>query len=148
MREKTMTEQDNIKAANSVYEAWNSGNLKLALPYQAEDYRYEAPGASAPMDRDQSMAFNQNLLSAFPDSKFKIMLTVVQGDYVVTNWTITGKNTGTLHSPSGAAIPPTGKTTTLTGSTTVQLRNGKVVHVWTYWDMASMLGQLGLMPPM
>jgi len=143
-----MTEQDNIKAANSFFEAWNAGDLRKALPYQSEDYRSEAPGSPAPLNRDQSLAYNQNFLTAFPDSKFKIVLTVVQGDYVVTNWTITGKNTGPLQSPSGAIVPPTGKTVTITGSSTVQLHNGKATRTWNYWDMAAMLGQLGLMPPM
>jgi steroid delta-isomerase-like uncharacterized protein len=148
MREKTMSEQDNIKAANAVFEAWNSGDLRKALAYQADDFKTQAPGSPALLDRDQSLAYNQNFLTAFPDSKFKILLTVVQGDYVVINWVNTGKNTGVLHSPSGAAIPPTGKTSTVMGSTTVQVRNGKAVHAWVYFDMASILGQLGLLPPM
>ena len=77
-----------------------------------------------------------------------MVLSVAQGDYVVMNWTITGKNTGALQSPTGSTIPPTGKVSTLVGSTTSLIKNGKVAHAWNYWDMASMLGQLGLLPPM
>jgi steroid delta-isomerase-like uncharacterized protein len=147
-REKAMSEQENLKAANSFFEAWNSGDLHRGLAYEAEDFKNEAPGSLSPMNSEQSLAYNQNFLTAFPGTKFKVLLTVVQGDYVVINWTISGKHAGPLHSPSGAAIPPTGKTVTLTGSTTAQVRNGKIVHSWSYFDMASLLGQLGLMPPM
>jgi steroid delta-isomerase-like uncharacterized protein len=146
--EKTMSEQENIKAANSLLEAWNSGDLRPALAYQAEDFKQEAPGSPAPMNREQNLAYNQNFLTAFPGTKFKVLLTVVQGDYVVTNWTISGKHTGPLHSPSGTAIPPTGKMVTVNGSTTAQLRNGKIAYAWTFFDMAGLLGQLGLIPPM
>ncbi len=143
-----MSEQENIKAANAFFEAWNSGNLRPSLAYMADDFKGEGPGSPAPMNAEQNLAYNQNFLSAFPGTKFKILLTVMQGDYVVTNWTITGKNTGPLQSPSGAVIPPTGKTVTTNGSTTALLRNGKIAYSWTFFDMASLLGQLGLMPPM
>jgi len=143
-----MTEQDNIKVANAFFDAWNSGDLQKAMPYQAEDFLTDAPGSPTPLNKEQNLAYNQNFFTAFPGSKFKVVLTVSQGDYVVVNWTITGKNTGTLHSPSGAAIPPTGKTVTVTGSTTTQVHNGKASRSWTYWDMAGLLGQLGLIPPM
>jgi hypothetical protein len=34
------------------------------------------------------------------------------------------------------------------GSTTTQVKNGKITHAWTFWGMTSLLGQLGLLPPM
>ena len=89
-----------------------------------------------------------NFMTAFPGSKFEVLLTIAQGDYVVMNWKVSGSNTGPLQAPSGVSIPPTGKKATLMGSTTSQVKNGKVTHTWAYWDMASLLGQLGLLPPM
>lgn len=143
-----MSEQENLKAANAFFEAWNAGDLRTSLVYLADDFKGEAPGSPAPMTGEQNLAYNQNFMTAFPGTKFKILLTVMQGDYVVINWMITGKNNGPLQSPSGAVIPPTGKMVTTTGSTTSQLRNNKIVYSWTFFDMAGLLGQLGLMPPM
>ncbi|MDR3577424.1 MAG: ester cyclase [Anaerolineaceae bacterium] len=143
-----MSEQDNIKIARSFFDAWNSGDLSRSAPYEASDMKIEAPGAPASLDREQNRKYNQNFLTAFPGSKFEVMLIVAQGDYVVQNWTITGKNTGPMQSPSGNMIAPTGKVVTLSGSSTTQIKNGKIVHGWTYWDMASFLTQLGLLPPM
>ncbi len=86
---------------------------------------------------------------SFPGTKFEVLHTIAQGDYVVTNWKASGgTHSGPLLTPSGGTVPPTGKSATIMGSTTAQLKNGKVIHSWTFWDMASLLGQLGLLPPM
>lgn len=143
-----MSEQENIKASMAFFEAWNAGDLSKNSAYIADNYIGEGPGRTAPMTSDQESQFNQNFLNAFPGSKFEILLTIVQGEYVVNHWKASGKNTGTLISPSGVAVPPSGKMVTLMGSTTSQVKNGKVVHSWAFWDMASLLTQIGLLPPM
>jgi len=143
-----MSEQENIKAAMHFFEAWNSGDLSKPDPYVAENFMAEGPGGAGPMNEEQNRMYNQNFLSAFPGSKFEVLLTIVQGDYVVNQWRVSGKNTGTLLSPSGAAIPPTGKMVTVVGSTIYQFKNGKMLHSWAFWDMSSLLMQLGLLPPM
>jgi steroid delta-isomerase-like uncharacterized protein len=143
-----MSEQENLKIAGSFFDAWNAGDLSKAFQYESDDFMVEAPGSPAPLTGNQYRDYNQNFLTAFPGSKFVILFTVSQGDYVVTHWKISGKHTGPLMSPSGMAIPPTGKSATITGSTTTQIKNGKSVRAWTFWDMTSLLGQLGLLPPM
>ena len=143
-----MSEQENIKVATAFFEAWNAGDLAPATRYESETFQSEAPGIPGSMDSAHNLAYNQNFLTAFRGSKFAVLLTVAQGDYVVIHWKATGVHNGPLTSPSGASIPPTGKPATLVGSTTSQIRNGKIVHSWTFWDMTSLLGQLGLMPPM
>jgi steroid delta-isomerase-like uncharacterized protein len=144
-----MTEQENIKAALAFFDAWNKGDLSQADAYNAPDFMAEGPGAPGPMNTEQNRMYSQNFLTAFPGSKFEVLLTVVQGDYVVTNWKISGgTHSAPLHTPSGGTIPPTGKSATVMGSTTSQLKNGKITRSWTFWDMASLLGQLGLLPPM
>jgi steroid delta-isomerase-like uncharacterized protein len=143
-----MSEQENIKAAQAFFDAWNSGDLSQADSYEADGFMTEGPGAAGPMNTEQNRAYLQNFFTAFPGSQFETLLTVAQGDYVVTHWKVSGLHAGPLHSPSGAAIPPTGKSVTLVGSTTSQLKNGRVTRTWTFWDLSSMLGQLGLLPPM
>jgi predicted ester cyclase len=114
----------------------------------ADNYEAHAPGSPGPQTREQARAYNQGFLDAFPDSRFEITLTIAHGDYVVTHWMISGTHTGPLRTPSGGTIPPTGKKATVTGSTTAEIKNGKAVRGWTFWDMAGLLIQLGLMPPM
>lgn len=143
-----MSELDNIKAAHSFFEAWNANDLSKATPYEASNFMVESPGTPGPMNAEQNRNYNQNFLTAFSGSRFEILRDVVQGDYVVTHWKITGKHNNPLVAPSGTAIPATGKTATIVGSSTFEIKNGKIVHSWNFWDMTSLLGQLGLMPPM
>ena len=143
-----MSDQENIKAARAIFDAWNAGDLSKTAPYEADGFMAEGPGAPAPMNKEQNRLYLQNFLTAFPGSKFEVLLTIAQGEYVVMNWKVSGSNTGPLQAPSGGSIPPTGKKATLMGSTTSQVKNGKVTHTWAYWDLASLLGQLGLLPPM
>ena len=143
-----MSEQENLKAALSFFDAWNKGDLSGTAPYEADGFMVEAVGSPMPLNAAQNRAYNQNFLAAFPGSKFDVLLTIVQGDYIVTNWKVSGTHNGPLQTPSGGKIPPTGKKVTLVGSTTSQVKNGKLLHSWNYWDMASFLGQLGLLPPM
>jgi len=143
-----MSEQENIKAALAFFEAWNAGDLGMNDAYSADDFMQEGPGAPGPMDQAQARMYNQNFLTAFHGSKFEVLRTISQGDYVVVHWKNTGTHTNPLQTPSGGTIPPTGKTATVVGSTTTQIRGGKVVHSWNFWDMASLLAQLGLLPPM
>jgi predicted ester cyclase len=53
-----------------------------------------------------------------------------------------------MRTPSGKTIPPTGRKVALLGSSTFEIKQDKVVHGWAYFDTASMLGQLGVLPPM
>ena len=144
-----MSEQDNIKAAHAFFDAWNAGDLSKGDVYNAPDFMAEGPGAPGSMNTEQNRMYTQNFMTAFPGTKFEVLLTIAQGDYVVTNWKAAGgTHSGPLQTPSGASIPPTGKSAIVMGSTTTQLKNGKITHSWTFWDMASLLGQLGLLPPM
>ena len=143
-----MSDQDNIKLANYFFECWNAGDLSKYRQNESPGFISEPPGSPTPLNGDQNQAYNQNFLTAFPGSKFVILFNVAQGEYVVTHWKITGKNTGPLMSPSGQTIPPTGKAATIVGSSTFQIKNGKIVHSWNFWDMSSLLIQMGLLPPM
>ena len=70
-------------------------------------------------------AYSQNFLTAFPGSKFEVLRTIAQGDYVVTHWKASGgTHSGPLRTPSGGTVPPTGKSAVVMGSTTTQLKNG------------------------
>jgi steroid delta-isomerase-like uncharacterized protein len=134
--------------AHAFFDAWNAGDLSLADPYWSDDLVAERPGAPGPMDKQQTRMYHQNFLSAFPDSQFEILLTVADDDYVVDHWSASGTNTGTLYSPSGAAIPPSGRSIVVKGTLTSEVKDGKVFRSWGYFDMADLLGQIGVLPPM
>lgn len=85
---------------------------------------------------------------AFPDFHATIDEMIVKGDKIVVLWTITGTNTGSLHTPFGE-LPPTGKKVRFSGVAIDRVVNGKVVEEWVFWNVLDILQQLGftLTPP-
>lgn len=146
-----MSEFDNTRIAEKLFDAINAHDLNLGDSYQHVDYKFEGPGTDrngGALDRDQAKAYTQGFINGFPDLHFDMKQKVAQGEYVVINWVGTGTHTGPLPTPTGDTLPATGKKATVVGSTTYQIQNGKAVKGWTYWDMVSLLSQLGMMPGM
>ena len=81
----------------------------------------------------------------FPDGRVSIDQTVAEGDVVVLQFTGKGTHTGTLRSPGGE-IAATGRSVTLQLCDLHELRNGKIRSVHSYFDSASLLQQLGVLP--
>jgi len=146
-----MSEFDNIHIAEKLFDALNAHNLNLGDSYQTDDYKFEGPGTGHngdALNRDQAKAYTQGFITGFPDLHFELTQKVAQGEYVVINWVGSGTHTGPLPTPTGGTLPATGKKAAVFGSTTYQFKNGKAVKGWTYWDMVSLLSQLGMMPGM
>lgn len=143
-----MNETENIRVAERLFDGFNAHDLKQGEAFEAEDYRHEAPGAPGALDREQARAYLQGFIDAFPDVHLEVTHKIAQGDWVVFNWVGSGTHTGGLRTPTGEVIPPTGKKISVPGSTTYQFKNGKAIYNHTYWDMVTLLAQLGLMPGM
>ena|SRR3990172_3373700 len=146
-----MSELDNIRIAEKLFDAINAHNLNLGDSYQAVEYKFVGPGTDnngGALNRDQAKAYTQGFITGFPDLHFELIQKIAQGEYVVINWVGSGTHTGPLSTPTGDTLPATGKRAVVAGSTTYQIINGKAVKGWTYWDMVSLLSQLGMMPGM
>ena len=144
-----MSEQENIRIAEKFFQAFNAHDLDRAKPFEASNYKFKVNGDPEPaMTADQSHAYIQVFFTAFPDLNFELTEKVAQGEFAVINWIARGTHTGNLRTPSGNVIPPTGKKSAVHGSSTYQIRNGKAVRCLVFWDVATMLMQLGLLPPM
>lgn len=144
-----MSELNNIQIAEKLFDAINAHNLSLGDSYEAVDFKFEGPGTDrngGALNREQSRAYTQGFITGFPDLHFELKQRISQGEYVVINWVGTGTHTGPLTTPTGDTLAATGKKTSVSGSTTYQIKNGKAVKGWTYWDMVSLLSQLGIMP--
>jgi predicted ester cyclase len=53
-----------------------------------------------------------------------------------------------LPTPTGGSILATGKKVVLKACDIYELKGGKIVRSWNFFDRASLLDQLGLLPPM
>jgi predicted ester cyclase len=141
-----MSVQENIheKVALTISEAWNANDLGRIAEIASEDFAAEASGGTKPLNVQQYIAHNQNLLAACPGSIMESRVIVSQDEYVVTHWKVTGVHSAPLRLSASTIIPATGKTVTVYGSSTSLIRGNKMVRLWSFWDMASLLQQIGV----
>ncbi|MGE5679784.1 MAG: ester cyclase [Bacillota bacterium] len=83
-------------------------------------------------------------LKAFPDGKVKINNIIAGEDFVAVEFTGSGNNTGTLSTPQGE-IKPTRKLVNLPFCEVLNIKSGKIVRSVLYYDLASMLRQMGVL---
>ncbi|MGE0685162.1 MAG: ester cyclase, partial [Dehalococcoidia bacterium] len=62
---------------------------------------------------------------------------------VVVRWTATATDTVGL-----MGMPPTGKQASVTGINVYRVADGRLAEHWDEWDLAGLLQQLGVMPPL
>jgi len=82
---------------------------------------------------------------AFPDLTATILDAVTSGNKVVVELRWEGTHTGPLEGPF-ATIPPTNKRGGVNASMNVRIENGKIVETHHYFDILSVLSQLGIAP--
>ena len=87
-------------------------------------------------------------LEGLSEMEFTATSQVAKHLAVVTRWEVYGKHSGEL-----LGVPPTGRQVTLTGMTWIQFdeqlnpdgpgRTSRGLETWTYWDLPSLLEQIG-----
>ena len=140
-----MSDQNNVRVAEKAVTDLNQHDVSVGVDLYADTYQFEAPGAQGSLNLEQSQAYVQGFFDAFPDLHFEVTNRIADGEYVVINWMGTGTHTAPMRSPSGNMIPATGKKCLVPGSTTYNIKNGKIQKSQWYWDMATLLAQLGLL---
>ena len=94
---------------------------------------------------DEYVKTVQRWKRAFPDLHATILDAVASGNKLVVELRWDGTHEGPLEGPFGA-IPPTNKAGFINASMNVRIENGKIVEVHHYFDMLSLLSQLGIAP--
>jgi len=87
-----------------------------------------------------------SFLKAFPDIRLSVETQFGAGDWITQLSHIRGTNTGPLEVPGGQTIPATNKAIRLPVAMITKLEGGKFAEVNLFFDQASMLAQLGLLP--
>ena len=81
--------------------------------------------------------FYMNYLNGFSNIEFTIIDAFGQGDKIVKHWNFKGIHTGLFF-----GIPATGNKLDLSGTTLVEMKNGKIAKEQDFFDMQSMISQL------
>jgi steroid delta-isomerase-like uncharacterized protein len=137
-----MSEQDNIKHARQIFDAWNSHDPERYVKLLDEKYVVESDTLPQTLTgRDASRQFFVVYVTAFPDLHFSIDQILAVGEYVVTRWTATGTHRGDL-----MGLAPTNRHAVTHGCSVSEYQNGRPRHDRVYWDSGNLLRQLGALP--
>ncbi len=83
--------------------------------------------------------------TALPDARVELTNVLVDGDRVATEHVGRGTHRGPFVTPAGP-IPPTGRPVELRIAEMYQVRAGKIRYLRAYYDSATLMRQLGLLP--
>lgn len=128
--------------AEHINQAWNSHDIERVIRFYSPDYIGDDIGQSLPLrGHDGIRTRLQEYWTAFPDLRFEVLSTLVDGNRLVNVWSGEGTHQGTI-----MHIPATGHRVQVRGVSILDVQDDMVVHGQYIWDMAGMLRQMGLLP--
>ena len=126
------------------YQGVNAGDFDMAASPFAEDCQNTSPyGTTTGIEALRQMG--EAFRTAAPDNRIEARHTWEDGDTVIVEGVYEGTHTGPLAGPGGV-IPATGQSFTLPYVDIFQARDGQLVSHRIYWDNATFLAQLGVLP--
>ena len=143
-----MTTREIVQLDNDVIAAWNEHNIDKFLEYCADDIVWKDVANPEPIHgKEGARQFMQGWMTAFPDLHSTTQNRIIGEDCIASEIQFEGTNTGELQmSPDGPPIPATGKKVSNKSCYFARVRDGKVIEVNYYPDLAGMMTQLGLIP--
>ena len=141
-----MAEQDLIRAARGIVDAFNASDWERCSAALAADSLYDEVGTSRRVKGvGEIIPCWQEWKKAMPDAKGTVTNAFATGNSVVLEVSWKGTHTGPLKGPK-RTIPATGKQQTTRASWVMIFDSGKVKESRHYFDMLSFMQQLGVLP--
>ena len=141
-----MSQESMIDAAKAPVIAYGKKDWDALRAAVTPSFLYEEVATHRKMRGvDQFLAGWQGWATALPDSKATIQNAFVSGDTVVLEVTWRGTHKGPLQTPTGQ-IAATGKPIEIEACQVLHFAGGKPESMRQYFDMATMMQQLGVTP--
>ena len=141
-----MTTTDNVPVARIFHEAWAERDPDRGATVIADDCEFvDVPRGELQRGAEGYRHDYARWRTAFPDGTVAITRIIAEGDWVVVEYTNSGTNTGPLHTAIGN-FPPTNRKIEVHYCSVMQIKNGKVISGCDYYDVSTILRQLGLKP--
>ena len=138
---------DPIALAKEGVDTFNQADWGRTRDISAPDVVYlELATGTRVQGVDGFVEVSKGWRSAFPDAKGTVTSALASGDTAVIEITWEGTQKGDLRTPSGETIPATGKKVTLPAVQIVRTSGGKIAETKHYFDLMSMMAQLGVVP--
>jgi predicted SnoaL-like aldol condensation-catalyzing enzyme len=125
----TTLDQHKQLAVRWFEEVWNRGNRDTIAKLLAPDgVIYD--GANIIRGPAEFEKFYDRLREQFSDFKISPVLVLAEGDLACIHWFCQSQHNAT------------GKTTEITGTSIVRIKDGRFIEAWQNWDAASLAAQL------
>ena len=140
----TPTEQRNLDTLAAVVPQWNRHDVAGILAHYDEQITWhDVARGHTHRGKQQVGDYLRALFAALPDLRLDLTTRLPSGDHVAEEYTITGTHRGSFF-----GIPPTGRPLRIRAVSVVRMRDGRLAEDTFYVDLAGVLGQMGLFPPL
>ena len=138
----TSEEEANMAAFEGVFPHWNNGDITKMLTHYNDDIVFVNIAMGERYDGKEAVrGFLEHLFGALPDLELDVTLRVPKGKYVAEEYHIKGHHRGEFF-----GIPATGKYVDIPCVSMVELRDGKLKEDHFYFDVVTVMRQMGLAP--
>ena len=96
--------------------------------------------------RDELRPYLEEFARAFPDARYKLSWGVESGSRVALEGVYSATHTGTLRMPDGSELAAIGRHVSVPFVALFDVQGDKIASHRAYWDVATVMAQLGLMP--
>ena len=140
----TDEEAANLRAVDALVPLWNRHDVAAILEHYDEAVTWRNVATEETYAGKQAVgAFLGELFAAVPDLSMTITRRVPHARFVAEEYTLRGTHRGDL-----LGIPPTGRTVEVHAVSFVELRDARLLEDHFYFDVSTVLRQVGLFPPL
>lgn len=130
---------DDTGLAQTWVDAWNSHDADAVAALFTHDAVFEeVPFGIVQHGPAQIRALAQFWFAVFPDFRMESVNCTLRGDHATVEWTISATDVG---------LYGTGKQFSGRGVSVIDLHGNKIARQSEYYDAATMLREIGLLPP-
>ncbi|HET6563315.1 MAG TPA: ester cyclase [Marmoricola sp.] len=143
-RALTSEETANLRTVDGLVPLWNRHDVSAILEHYDEEIRWRNVATGETYAGKAAVgAFLTELFAAVPDLAMEITRRVPHGRFVAEEYTLRGTHRGDL-----LGIPPTGRAVEVPAVSFVELRDARMLEDHFYFDVSTVLQQVGLFPPL
>ena len=123
--------------------AWDAHDVEKMLTFCTDDCVYECMALGmVNRGKKELKEFFSSMFVDLPDVKLEMKSGFTAGDRGAGEWVMSG----TFAHSSIPGVPATGKSFTVRGASVTEFKNDKISRNTAYWNFASFLQQVGIMP--
>jgi steroid delta-isomerase-like uncharacterized protein len=128
--------------AKDLFAAYSSHDVENTLSFYADDAIFEDFALGRFLQgKEELRAHVKEAFTGFPDFKIEMKSFFASGNHACIECIMGGTHKGDL-----PGMPPTGKHFSVPGVAVIEFKEGKAKREADYWDSASMMRQLGVLP--